>query len=1467
MEKYGLKKRASRWCASGLIALAGAAVLLTASASHAQIQWRTGTGQVPQRMTKAVLADTLRTLASRENASRVVVHLSGPVTDAEKQTLAAQGVTLLSYLGSNAYFGSLSSARIDATAAAAADQGKILMVEAIATDWKMHPDTAAGIVHPWAVVPNQGSDRPKDALPGEAGVEQAKLADPTVALYVLFHPDVDLMTEGARTIRSHGATVRSWLTEINGAVIHISNSRIREFTASDPVMYVEPPLPMLSECNAENRVLVQANIANAAPYNLNGAGVDVLVYDGGKVKNNPEHVAMTGRVTIGPSDTSSVSDHATHVTGTILGDGTGSAGGIHIGMAPAARVISYGFQQPGGLQQGFLYTDPGDLQADYSEAISLGADISNNSIGTNTSTNGFPCDWQGNYGVTDVLIDKIVRGTPGIANGQPFRIVWANGNERQSTRCQNLPAPFQQYHLTAPPACAKNHITVGATNANDDSMTSFSSWGPADDGRMKPDVSAPGCQVGGDGGVTSSGSSGGYNVKCGTSMASPTTCGVSALLIQDWRNNYPSEPDMRNSLLKCFLAHTATDRGNPGPDNQFGYGSIRAPAAADLLRSGNFIAEEFVSQGEVYAAVVVVQPGDTELKVTLAWDDAPGTPVVNPALVNDLDLVVRSPSNVQHFPWTLGGLADPAAPAVRTQPNHVDNIEQVFVSNPEVGGWTIEIHGFNVPQGPQPFSLTATPFLVNCSDAGTVALNSVKYPCESSASIRVIDCGLNTSDLIIDTVNVTIDSGSEPGGEVVTLTETAAESATFLGSINLSTTNSAGVLQVANGDTVTVTYNDADTGGGSPAVVTDTSTVDCAPPTITNVAAINIQPRDATITFDTNELAKGTVRYGTACGSLTETVAGAAFTTSHSLNLTGLQDNTTYFFVVDAEDEAGNESTNDNGGNCFSFTTPEVPDFYTEDFTVAPGGSNDTDNQSFTFTPDSGVDFYSLCVEPITVLPTDPAGGTPITFPSTQDDQFVALTVSGGESVKLYGASYTTVYVGSNGYVTFTAGDTDYTEAYADHFDLPRISCLFDDLHPGQGGQVSWKQLSDRFVVTWLNVPEYNGSNQNTFQIEMYFDGRIVVSYLGVAAADGLAGLSAGDGLDPDFLESDLTSYGDCGPRPPNAASVSVETPTNVNVDVTLVASDDGKPGPLSYIITSLPPAAEGKLFDPNASGQITTVPYTLVGNGNIVTFDPASSFQGQSSFTYKANDGGTPPEGGDSNIATVTVTVGVPTCVYSFDLNTNPGWTMDPDWAFGQPQGLSGDPAAGFTGTNVLGYNLAGDYPNNLSPVRYLTTGALDCSNLTQVTIEFRRWLGIESATYDHANLQISTNGTTWINVWEHTGGSINESAWSFQSYDVSAIADGQPTVYFRWGMGTTDASVVYHGWNIDDICIKALQPVPPACVGDLDGDDDVDSTDLNILLTDFGCTSNCIGDLDDDDDTDSTDLNILLSVFGNPC
>ncbi len=159
---------------------------------------------------------------------------------------------------------------------------------------------------------------------------------------------------------------------------------------------------------------------------------------------------------------------------------------------------------------------------------------------------------------------------------------------------------------------------------------------------------------------------------------------------------------------------------------------------------------------------------------------------------------------------------------------------------------------------------------------------------------------------------------------------------------------------------------------------------------------------------------------------------------------------------------------------------------------------------------------------------------------------------------------------------------------------------------------------------------------------------------------------------------------------------------------------------------------------------------------------------------------------------------------VYNYAMSFDPGWTATGDWQWGEPSGTGGNPSSGYTGPYVYGYNLAGGYPNNMS-AQTLTTTAIDCTGLRNTTLRFRRWLGVESNWFDHASVQVSSNGATWTTVWQNPDTSFQDVAWVLVEYDISAVADGQSTVYLRWVMGSTDSSVTYSGWNIDDVQIWA--------------------------------------------------------------
>jgi len=751
----------------------------------------------------------------------------------------------------------------------------------------------------------------------------------------------------------------------------------------------------------------------------------------------------------------------------------------------------------------------------------------------------------------------------------------------------------------------------------------------------------------------------------------------------------------------------------------------------------------------------------------------------------------------------------------------------------------------------------------SCSDAGTVALDSGAYSCEDSeAAIIVSDCGLNTDDNTAETVTLTIVSDSEPAGEAVLLTETSPSSAEFVGAIMLSTAGGAGVLQISAGDVVSVTYYDADDGSGAPAVVTAQAVVDCTPPTILSVSAGDLEPRSAVVTIEADEPIAGVVYYGMSCGALNYT-AGGGLGDPATVSLTGLLDNTTYFYAVLATDEAGNETYDDNDGICYNFSTPDIPNFYTELFE----SGNDLDDTTLFFTPNGTVDYYAGCAEEISELPTNPAGHASIYL---SDDDYEQINLTGGAVVSLYGVDYDHFYVSSNGYITFTSGETDYTETLEEHFDQPRLSGLYDDLNPSSGGTVSWSQEDDRVVVTYLNVEEYSSGVSNTFQFEMYFNGDIRISYLGVGISDGLAGLSEGAGLDPDYYPADLSGLGACGPRPPTAIAGAASLVAQTETLIALNAVDDGLPEPasLDFVIDTLP--AHGDLYD--GEELIDAVPHVLAEGANEVLYRSIDWHFGQDAFQFFADDGGTPPEGGASNVAVVTIEITVPDSelLIDFPLDSDPGWACEGDWEFGAP--VAGgthnrDPRYTHSGDFIYGYNIGGDYASNM-PTYCLTTAAIDCESLILCELRFWRWIGVERAPFDSATVEVSNDGDNWVELWANPDVTTADLAWTEITFDISGVADGQPTVYIRWTMGPTDDGTTYPGWSIDDVSIWGVD-TGTACPGDLDGDNDVDLSDLAQLLSHYGETGAAYedGDLDGDGDVDLADLAELLAVYGTTC
>ncbi|MBI5773281.1 MAG: M36 family metallopeptidase, partial [Verrucomicrobia bacterium] len=241
-------------------------------------------------------------------------------------------------------------------------------------------------------------------------------------------------------------------------------------------------------------------------------------------------------------------------------------------------------------------------------------------------------------------------------------------------------------------------------------------------------------------------------------------------------------------------------------------------------------------------------------------------------------------------------------------------------------------------------------------------------------------------------------------------------------------------------------------------------------------------------------------------------------------------------------------------------------DYFTELFDTT---TNDLAFTTLTFTPDGSAGFYRACRDEAAVFPTDPAGGTAV---SLSDDSYLPVTLTGTNTVAIHNRRTNVFFIGSNGYLTMDDGDATYAASLGAHFSLPRVAAVFDDLNPGDGGTISRRELSNRVAVTWLAVPEYGSpANTNSFQIELFFDGRIRVTWLNVNSSGSLAGLSAGQGVAIGFQESDLSAYGLCNPPllvslpasategdgvRTNAGLVRLLVPRTTNLVINLASSD-----------------------------------------------------------------------------------------------------------------------------------------------------------------------------------------------------------------------------------------------------------------------------------------------------------------------
>ena len=581
----------------------------------------------------------------------------------------------------------------------------------------------------------------RQAGPGTAAV---------VNVWILFHADVSAAAALTVIQRAVPGSRPAYDPPFSRAAVALPARDLVKLAGFEEVFQIWPAPPPRQTENIDSRDSVDMEQVALRVPGLTGHGVRLGIWDERAVRAT--HKDFNSRVTI-QDGTSSLSLHSTHVAGTMVS--SGEAGNPTLGMAPAAALWSFDFNN--------------DLAEINTNAPFLAA--SNHSYGFITGWKwnfGGSGRWHwfaadanaqldqafGKYDVTARDFDQIVfdHDLPifkSAGNDRTDSGAGSGGSHYHGTDTTVLKTDFhrpdgfeQGFDTMAYFTLAKNIITIGSVrdvvsdpiSPGTVSMTTYSSWGPVDDGRVKPDLVANGDRVT----STAELSDTDFSSLSGTSMASPAAAGAGAVLVERATAGPRAGLKLGAAEMKGLMVHGAVDVGLAGPDYGHGWGLLNAAGALAIL-DGEFTKRTVVRRGTITAgspiqALVLNTGTGQDLKATLVWIDPPAAPNTGgdddpaPALVHDLDLLLTSPSGVIHHPWALDP-ANPQAAAVQTGANRVDTVEQVLVGTPdgEAGDWTVRVSlNGTLLSASQPYYLVVT-FACgpNDSDCDGCALDSI----------------------------------------------------------------------------------------------------------------------------------------------------------------------------------------------------------------------------------------------------------------------------------------------------------------------------------------------------------------------------------------------------------------------------------------------------------------------------------------------------------------------------------------------------------------------------------------------------------------------------------------------------------------------------------------------------------------------------------------------------------------------
>ncbi len=574
-----------------------------------------------------------------QNEYYVVLQFKNLPNQDTRNQLANSGIRLLSYVGANAYQAAVSQ--------------DITTAKMTATDLRA-----------WAKMPMESkvSNSLREGDLPQWATQVANKIDLTIVLH----------EKSTNNVRNH---LQSIGCELLGKALN--NPKHLEVRADIEQIMTLAELPFVAHVEPIKAPDVQLN-HYAVPamrihpvragflgnQQLTGAGVIVGIGDGGYVDN---HVDFESRVT-NKTTLDIWGAHQYHVAG--ITAGTGNIDPWHQGIAYNSMLI-------------MDITSNVIVKASTYHAQGMMA--TNNSYGPSS----FDCASAGEYNSTSQTVDQHMLDMPELMH------IIAAGNSGSVT-CTGYPKSFNTVLRSY--SSNKNALTVSATSHRG-RTTTFSSRGPVQDGRIKPDISAPGQSI------RSNGNNNDYVMISGSSMAAPAVAGVWSLMVEAYRKQFNTNPQA--ALLKAYMMNTANDIGNPGPDYTFGYGMPDVARAVEALRESRFF-QANISNGQYDEYTINVPANAAEVRVMLYWHDKEGVLGASKALVNDLQLTVQAPNEIAYNPWIL----DPTPANVNNDAvrgiDNLNNVEQVTLSEEAPGEilpgtYTIRVTGAAVPEGPQEY--------------------------------------------------------------------------------------------------------------------------------------------------------------------------------------------------------------------------------------------------------------------------------------------------------------------------------------------------------------------------------------------------------------------------------------------------------------------------------------------------------------------------------------------------------------------------------------------------------------------------------------------------------------------------------------------------------------------------------------------------------------------------------------------